>query len=111
MPYRYLLPVLLMVVSTNQAGEHWPGWRGPTGMGLSDEKNLPLTWDGKTQENVLWKTPLFPTDKVDRDHNQSSPIVWGDRVFVTTSYWPAGVTRKNASEHHVLCFSKDGKEL
>ena len=33
----------------------WPGWRGPTGTGFSDEKDLPLKWDGKTGEGVLWK--------------------------------------------------------
>ncbi len=97
---------------TARADEHWPGWRGPTGMGLSDEKNLPLTWGGKTQDNILWKAPLVPSDKVKRDQNQSSPIVWGERVFVTVSYWPEGTTDKNFPEHHVLCFNaKDGKKL
>ena len=33
----------------------WPGWRGPTGLGYTDEKALPLTWNGKTGENVVWK--------------------------------------------------------
>ena len=91
------------------AGENWPAWRGPTGDGHSDEKNLPLTWGGKSQENILWKTPLFPSDKVRRDQNQSSPIVWGDRVFVTVSYWPEGTSDKDYPQHHVLCFgAKDG---
>src|SRR6516165_10391801 len=74
--------------------EHWPDWRGPTGMGLSDETGLPLTWGGKEQTNVRWKVPLFPSDKVRRDQNQSSPIVWGERVFVTVSYWSEGVSDK-----------------
>ena len=102
---------LLWSVSA-QAGEHWPAWRGPTGDGHSDEKNLPLTWGGKTQENILWKAPLFPSDKIKRDQNQSSPIVWGDRIFVTLSYWPAGTTEKDFPEHHLICFqAKDGKKL
>ena len=33
-------------------GGDWPQWRGPTGQGLSDEKDLPLKWDAKTGENV-----------------------------------------------------------
>ncbi len=104
--------VITIIAFTAHAGENWPGWRGPTGMGQTDEKNLPLIWGGKTQENVVWKSPLFPSDKVERDHNQSSPAVWGDRVFVTVSYWPEGVTRKDYSEHHLLCFSaKHGKKL
>src|SRR5262249_46262456 len=44
--------------------------------------------------------------------NQSSPIVWKDRVFVTVSYWPEGVSEKEYPEHHVLCFDADkGKPL
>ncbi len=86
------------------AAENWPGWRGGTGMGQSDEQNLPLTWGGTDQENVLWKAPLFPSEQVKRDQNQSSPIVWGDRVFVTASYWPEGAATKNYPQHHVMCF-------
>jgi outer membrane protein assembly factor BamB len=93
-------------------GEHWPGWRGPTGMGLSDESGLPLTWGGKEQENIRWKAPLFPSEKVRRDQNQSSPIVYGDRVIVTVSYWPEGASEKDYPEHHVLCFrAGDGHRL
>jgi outer membrane protein assembly factor BamB len=91
----------------------WPNWRGPTGMGQTDVKGLPVTWGGKQQENVLWKVPLFEAaDKVRRDHNQSSPIVSGDRVFVTISYWPPGVSEKEHPEHHVLCFrAADGRRM
>lgn len=82
----------MLGTSLAPAGEHWPGWRGPTGMGQCDERNLPLVWGGKEQKNVLWKASLFDQpDKIRRDQNQSSPIVWGDRVFVTVSYWPPGV--------------------
>ena len=98
--------------SAAHAGEHWPGWRGPSGDGQSDEKNLPLTWGGKTQENVLWKAALLPSDKVKPDQNQSSPIVWGQRIFVTVSYWPEGTATKEFPEHHLLCFdAKTGKQL
>src|SRR5258706_504450 len=89
---RVLRPLLYAVVTTAifhaaaRAGDHWPAWRGPSGDGHSDEKNLPLSWGGKQQENILWKSPLFPSDKVRRDQNQSSPIVWSNRVFVTVSY-------------------------
>ena len=100
------------VAATVVAGEHWPGWRGPAGMGQTDEASLPLTWNGKTNENVLWKSSLFPSAKVRRDQNQSSPVVWGERVFVTVSYWPAGVSEKEYPEHHVLCFgTRDGEKL
>jgi outer membrane protein assembly factor BamB len=108
-----LLPLglcgLLVLPTILAAGEHWPGWRGPTGMGTSGETNLPLAWGGKAGDGVLWKAPLFPSDKVRRDQNQSSPIVWGDHVFVTVSYWPEGRAEKEYPEHHVLCFNaRDG---
>jgi outer membrane protein assembly factor BamB len=92
--------------ATAGAAEDWPGWRGPTGMGLSDEIGLPVSWGSKGQENILWKAALFPSDRVRRDQNQSSPIVCGDRVLVTVSYWPEGVSEKEFPEHHVLCFDR-----
>ena len=63
----------------------WPGWRGPSGMGQSDDKGLPLTWGGKDNTNVRWKVPLPGQDmKAAQDQNQSSPIVAGDKVIVIT---------------------------
>jgi outer membrane protein assembly factor BamB len=93
--------------------DDWPGWRGATGMGHTREKGLPLEWGGKGQKTILWKQPLNPgQDKARLDNNQSSPIVCKGRVFVTVSYWPAGVSTKDYPEHHVICFrSKDGKRL
>jgi outer membrane protein assembly factor BamB len=94
--------------------DDWPGWRGPTGMGQATDRGLPLTWGGKDGHNVLWKVPLFDgKEKVRFDQNQSSPAVHGERVFVTLSYWPAGVTpEKEPPEHHVVCFrTSDGKRL
>src|SRR3954471_9590191 len=70
--------------------EDWPNWRGPTGLGVSSAKNLPLSWGGKTNENILWKAPLLAVDgEVRLDNNQSSPIVENNQVFVTASYWPS----------------------
>src|SRR5437660_1742327 len=105
--------IFLLACAPACAGEHWPGWRGPTGMGQTDEKDLPVSWGGKKQHNVLWKAPLFERPEgIRRDQNQSSPIVWGDRVFVTISYWPKGVSEKEYPEHHVLCFAAgDGRRL
>ncbi|HXX94137.1 MAG TPA: PQQ-binding-like beta-propeller repeat protein [Planctomycetota bacterium] len=53
----------------------WAGWRGPRGDGHSLEKGLPVRW---TEESVVWKTPL-------RGWGQSSPVIWGDRIFLTTA--------------------------
>src|SRR5262245_35035622 len=52
------LTFLVAVASTLTAAD-WPAWRGPTGQGHCEEKNLPLKWSGgKNQENVKWKVPL-----------------------------------------------------
>jgi outer membrane protein assembly factor BamB len=67
--------LILAFACAAQAG-NWPGWRGPTGVGHSDEKDLPLTWDGEKNDNVLWSVQLD-------GRGYSSPIVWGQRVFVT----------------------------
>jgi len=97
----------LGVAAMGRAG-NWPGWRGPTGAGTTDEKDLPLTWDGKTGKNVLWKASLEGTT------GHSSPIVWGDRVFLTTA---AKQTRaqeeaKEVPDHHLACYqATDGKLL
>ena len=106
--------VLVALLTAAAAGAaDWPGWRGPTGMGVSDEKDLPLTWVGKTDENIIWKKPL-PGGNVrcELDLNQSSPIVQGGRVFVTMSYWPGGVDKKEYPEHHVAAYKvEDGAQL
>src|SRR5262245_17455378 len=104
---------LLLACAGAAAAGNWPGWRGPTGMGQTDEKELPLNWGGPKAENVIWKAPLFADfDKVRLDQNQSSPIVWGERVVVTASHWPAGVGTERHPEHHVLCFRRgDGRQL
>jgi outer membrane protein assembly factor BamB len=95
------------------AGDTWPGWRGPTGQGISDEKSLPLTWGGPGRDNVVWKSELPGVGtKATFDHNQSSPIVWKDRVFVIMVYWPDGVPQSEFPEHHIACYSAtDGKLL
>lgn len=71
-----LLLLLLTCLSSTAVGENWPGFRGPTRQGLSGETGLPLQWSAT--ENMAWKTAL-------PGEGWSSPIVWGDRVFITTA--------------------------
>jgi len=121
-PRRRWLPAMIaLTLWCAQAahGSDWPGWRGPTGLGYCDEKDLPLTWNSKTGENILWKTPLHGGMKRDQEMTQpgwSCPIVWKDRVFITTCIFPEGLSHKDRlpiiAEHHALCFDvKDGKQL
>src|SRR6516164_4926255 len=102
--------VVLLWTGTTLAAD-WPGWRGPTGLGYTEEKDLPLTWDAKTGKNVLWKTLLHGGVRNNPEFSSpgwSCPIVWGDRLFLTTAVWPQGMSqeerRKSIPEHHVLCF-------
>ena len=69
---------------------NWPQWRGPTGMGVSAEKNLPSEWSAN--KNIKWKTPI-----AGRGH--SSPIVWGKRIFVTTAIEGEVVAGAKAVKH------------
>jgi outer membrane protein assembly factor BamB len=57
---------------------NWPSFRGPDGSGVADGQHPPVTWDVKTGTNVRWKTSIPGL-------GHSSPIIWGDRVFVTTA--------------------------
>ena len=56
----------------------WPSFRGPHASGVADGQHLPDRWDGKTGENILWRTPIAGLA-------HSSPVVWGNQVFVTSA--------------------------
>src|SRR5262249_21225841 len=58
------------------SAEHWPQWRGPSLNGVSGETNLPVRWS-KT-ENIAWKLDLPAW-------SGSTPIVWGDRLFLNVA--------------------------
>lgn len=80
-------------------------------MGISQESDLPLTWGGDAG-NILWQTPLPGiANEAKQDHNQSSPIVWRDRVFVTTACWPASSSQSDVPEQHVACYRATTGEL
>jgi outer membrane protein assembly factor BamB len=67
--------VLFGVLVVHVHADHWPQWRGPLASGVSSEQGLPIRWSDS--ENVAWKAQLAGL-------GISSPIVWGDRVFVTS---------------------------
>lgn len=60
------------------ANGNWPSFRGPQAAGVTEEQNLPDRWDGKTGENILWRTTIPGLA-------HSSPVVWGSRIFVTSA--------------------------
>lgn len=92
---RLLLISLCVIVSLNGFAQsklsgNWPQWRGPNGSGISNEKNLPTEWS--TEKNIVWKTPL-----PGRGH--SSPIIWGNRIFLTTDIEGEVIPGAKAVEH------------
>lgn len=74
------LNVLIMAVAycvcPVLARADWPDWRGPTADGRSDAAGLPLHWS--ETENIVWKTGIH-------DIGHSTPVVWGNQVWLTTA--------------------------
>lgn len=72
------LPVALFMICfvapLSVSADPWPQWRGPGGMGVSDERGMPVEWDAET--NVLWKAKL-------PGPGNSTPVVWDEHVFVS----------------------------
>jgi outer membrane protein assembly factor BamB len=82
----------------------WPQFRGPGGLGISEEKNLPTTWSADT--NVAWRTELPGA-------GASSPIVVGKKIFVTC-YSGYGVGKGGDMKdlkRHLVCLDLAGKIL
>lgn len=90
----------------------WPSFRGPQASGVVEGQNLPDRWDVKTGENILWRTPIPGLA-------HSSPIVWGNLIFVTTavssdataSFRPGlygdGDASKDRSRHRWILYALD----
>jgi outer membrane protein assembly factor BamB len=71
-------------------------FRGPFGQGITFHKNIPTRWDGAAGTNIAWKTAI-------PKHGYSSPVIWGDKIFVTGS---------DKESREVYCFNRtDGKLL
>ena len=61
-----------------EGSENWPSFRGVNGAGLTENQALPLEWDIKSGKNIKWS---YETSGL----GLSSPIIWGNRVFITTA--------------------------
>ncbi len=69
---------LVLVLASELEAQNWPQFRGPDGSGLADRQDLPLEWSVAEGRNLLWRVPM-------EGLAHSSPIVWGDRVYLTTA--------------------------
>ncbi len=91
-----LVVVIFLAWPGLSSAQNWPGFRGPTGQGVSPETKLPTKWSAT--ENIAWRAEI-------PGQGWSSPIVWGDRVFVTTA------TEEGESCHVLGLDRKNGKIL
>jgi len=90
MKHVFITIVIAFTLAAGPAAENWPQWRGPSLNGVSTETNLPVRWS-KT-DNILWKLAMPAW-------SGSTPIVWGDRIFLNVaeganlSLWSVDRTR------------------
>jgi outer membrane protein assembly factor BamB len=75
---RTAAPKLTPLPTPGPADASWPSFRGRDASGVADGQRLPDRWNGTTGEHILWQTTIPGL-------GHSSPIVWGDRVFVTSA--------------------------
>ncbi|MCA9042266.1 MAG: PQQ-like beta-propeller repeat protein, partial [Planctomycetaceae bacterium] len=83
----------LLFVTMHLQAENWPRWRGPERNGISSETNLPTEWS--KEKNVAWRVPL-------PGHGGSTPIIWDDKIFVTSA---------ENDDLVLICISTSGEEL
>src|SRR4051812_24432234 len=102
-----LLCVLFFALGLHAVlGADWKEFRGPHGLGISEEKGLPTEWSA--QKNIVWKTKL-------PGPGTSSPVVLGNRIFLT-SYSGYAVSQDNPGNmedlrRQVLCLARDSGKI
>ena len=72
----FLMPALY-------AGQNWPSFRGPSATGVAEGYPTEVKWDIEQAENIRWKTYIPGL-------GHSSPVIWGERIFVTTAVKDTG---------------------
>ena len=70
--------LVLFLSATTINAQNWPSFRGPNASGVAEGTNPPISWDLEKSQNVLWKTDIPGL-------SHSSPIVWGNNIFVITA--------------------------
>ena len=80
------VPALVLVIDATAFAQDWPSFRGPHGSGVSPAATPPSTWNVTTSANVAWRIPIAGL-------GHSSPIVWGDRIYLTTAVSNSAASR------------------
>ena len=85
-----------MISVTGEGAKYWPRWRGPSGQGYVAPGKYASTWS--QNRNVKWRVPVPGS-------GNSSPIVWGERIYLTTA-------QNDGARLSLLAFNRaDGKQL
>jgi len=92
-PLRFFFTLAIAACGTTAYPADWPAWRGPLANGICEEENLPEKWSAT--ENVKWRVAL-------PEAGNSTPIVWGERVFVTQAV---------GDRRTLMCFDRAGGKL
>src|SRR5215212_9839196 len=80
-------------INAKSTSSNWPQWRGPESQGVSNDKNLPTEWS--ETKNVLWKAEL-------PGKGFSQPIIWDNKVFLTTDIEGGPAPATHAPPKHML---------
>lgn len=70
--------IIVTVISTTVLAQNWPQFRGPGATGVVESPGQPVKWDASASQNVRWKLAIPGLA-------HSSPVVWGNKIFVTTA--------------------------
>ena len=83
------LPALVLtgLMTVGVHAENWPQWRGPDGLGISAETDVPIRWSA--HENMVWRAALAGT-------GTSTPVVWDDQIFLTSQIGGGPVDQRGA---------------
>ena len=95
--------LLFLLMSPVASADNWGHWRGPIGNGAASSATPPTEWS--STKNVKWKVEVPGI-------GSSSPVIWGDQVFVTTAVSQDGGDARSLTtlQFKLLCFDrKDGK--
>jgi outer membrane protein assembly factor BamB len=85
---------LMLSMSAIARAQNWPSFRGSNGSGIADGQALPINWDAEKSINIRWKSPIPGL-------GHSSPVVWGDRVFITTAISSAAKIAYNPKDDDI----------
>jgi len=119
--YVLLLGLLITLSAVNAQTDYmnqWPQFRGPYASGVVESEHLPVSWDVNTGENILWKLKIPGL-------GHSSPVVWDDKIFVTTAISGSGnnslkvglygdideVGDRSEHEYRLYCYDKNSGDL